>query len=74
LAGATAAQVVPHIHFHIIPRPPLSGGGSSSERSRLMFGRHMRQDLDDDEGAAQATDLRMAVRDELERMANMSLL
>jgi hypothetical protein len=39
-----------------------------------MFGRHYREDLDEDEATAQAKELRKAVRNELEMMASMSLL
>ena len=65
-AGPRAAQTVPHVHFHIIPRP---GEGSAvvaqSERAWLMFGRGRREELDEEEGAEMARRLREAVRTEL---------
>lgn len=57
--GAAAAQVVPHMHFHIIPRPDLTG---RRERfTSTMFGRGQREELDEDEGAALAERIRAAV-------------
>jgi diadenosine tetraphosphate (Ap4A) HIT family hydrolase len=47
--GAAAAQVVPHMHFHLIPRPEIRASGRYSE-SFTMFGRGRREDLDE-EGA-----------------------
>ncbi|KAL0472113.1 HIT-like domain-containing protein [Neurospora intermedia] len=45
--GSAAAQVVEHMHFHIIPRPGLR----EAERfTSTMFGRGKREDLDEDEG------------------------
>ncbi|MCJ1308121.1 hypothetical protein MMC25_001773 [Agyrium rufum] len=47
--GPRAAQVVPHVHFHIIPR-----GGDVPEvaaKSWTIFGRGMRDVLDDDDAA-----------------------
>lgn len=38
--GPGAAQVIPHVHFHVIPRPPLDyrpsieGGGSERAKGR----------------------------------------
>ncbi|OIW32268.1 HIT-like protein [Coniochaeta ligniaria NRRL 30616] len=57
--GAAAAQVVPHMHFHIIPRPDLTG---RRERfTSTMFGRGQREELDEDEGAVLAERIRGAV-------------
>ncbi|KAJ9162203.1 HIT-like protein [Coniochaeta hoffmannii] len=57
--GAAAAQVVPHMHFHIIPRPDLTG---RRERfTSTMFGRGQREDLDEEEGALLAERIRDAV-------------
>ncbi|KAL2005863.1 hypothetical protein VTN00DRAFT_10356 [Thermoascus crustaceus] len=70
--GTFAAQVVPHIHFHIIPRPPLTSTGASTGagagatktgRSWIMFGRGQREELDDEEGEV----LARAMREELAR-------
>jgi diadenosine tetraphosphate (Ap4A) HIT family hydrolase len=57
--GAAAAQVVPHMHFHIIPRPDLTG---RRERfTSTMFGRGQREELDEDEGVVLAEKIRAAV-------------
>ncbi|OAL50720.1 HIT-like protein [Pyrenochaeta sp. DS3sAY3a] len=64
--GARAAQVVPHVHFHIIPRP-----GTMPEiknKSWTMFGRGQRDDLDDEQGAKMAGEMRKVLRDEVEKM------
>ena len=72
--GERAAQVVPHIHFHLIPRfqegrqeGTRNGGASQAMmKSWTMFGRGAREDLDDDEGKELAGLLRVAVRKEVE--------
>ncbi|KAK7420946.1 hypothetical protein QQX98_002511 [Neonectria punicea] len=58
--GAAAAQVVPHMHFHIIPRPEIRASGRYSE-SFTMFGRGRREELDDDEAVHLAEDIRQSV-------------
>jgi diadenosine tetraphosphate (Ap4A) HIT family hydrolase len=64
--GAAAAQVVPHMHFHIIPRPELRG--KRSERfTATMFGRGQRDDLDEEEGAALAERIREKMAEVLRR-------
>lgn len=60
IIGAAAAQVVPHVHFHIIPRPALTP--ELRNRSFTMFGRGQRSELDEDEAEVLAAKL----RDELE--------
>ncbi|TVY39277.1 putative HIT-like protein [Lachnellula occidentalis] len=59
IIGAAAAQVVPHVHYHIIPRPALTP--ELRNRSFTMFGRGQRSELDDDEAAAMAEKLRVAL-------------
>ncbi|KAF9887813.1 Histidine triad nucleotide-binding protein 2, mitochondrial [Aspergillus nanangensis] len=61
--GIRAAQQVPHVHFHIIPRPPLDAAPSKGKSSWVMFGRGQRDDLDEDE----AEDLAQQLRAELGR-------
>ena len=58
--GAAAAQVVPHVHYHLIPRPEIRASGRHSA-SFTMFGRGQREELDDDEAAVLAAQLRAAV-------------
>ncbi|KAI0145579.1 HIT domain-containing protein [Xylariaceae sp. FL1272] len=55
--GAAAAQVVGHVHYHLIPRPEIRASGRFSE-SFTMFGRGQREELDDDEGEELAAKLR----------------
>lgn len=72
--GERAAQVVPHIHFHLIPR--YQEGRKETQRngrtdygmlkSWRMFGRGSREDLDDEEGAKMAKELRDAIREEMD--------
>lgn len=61
ITGAAAAQVVGHIHFHLIPRPALTP--ELRNRSFTMFGRGQRSELDDDE----AVELCVRLRAELSR-------
>ena len=70
--GERAAQVVPHIHFHLIPRyqegrSDTGGKGKvdfNSVKSWRMFGRGTREELDDDEARDMAANLREALREE----------
>lgn len=71
--GERAAQVVPHIHFHFIPRyqegrQDNAGKGKVDVgmlKSWRVFGRGSREDLDEEEGAELAAQLREALRKEL---------
>ncbi|KAL4787257.1 HIT-like domain-containing protein [Aspergillus varians] len=63
--GAGAAQVVPHVHFHIVPRPPLGQASTSAKMSFVMFGRGQREDLDDEEAENLARVLRGEIAREL---------
>ncbi|KAI1201681.1 HIT domain-containing protein [Nemania serpens] len=63
--GAAAAQVVDHVHYHLIPRPEIRARGRFRE-SFTMFGRGQREDLDDDEGVALAAELRASIAAVLE--------
>lgn len=58
--GAAAAQVVPHMHYHLIPRPEIRASGRFRE-SFTMFGRGRREELDDDEAEKLAGELRKQV-------------
>ncbi|KAL1879675.1 hypothetical protein VTK73DRAFT_6850 [Phialemonium thermophilum] len=62
--GAAAAQVVHHMHFHVIPRPELNvrNGGSGRETfTATMFGRGAREELDEDTATRLAEDIRASV-------------
>ncbi|PYH84441.1 HIT-like protein [Aspergillus uvarum CBS 121591] len=56
--GVRAAQQVPHVHFHVIPRPEYSSGSGVGRPSFVMFGRGQREELDEEEGEALARALR----------------
>ncbi len=58
--GAAAAQVVPHAHFHIIPRADIRRQGRWSERF-TMFGRGQRSELDEQEGLSLAEKVRVSL-------------
>lgn len=62
--GAAAAQVVPHVHYHVIPRPEIRAQGRWSERF-TMFGRGQRSDLDPEDGERLAALVRRHVVDVL---------
>ncbi|KAI1504496.1 HIT domain-containing protein [Biscogniauxia marginata] len=66
--GAAAAQVVNHVHYHLIPRPEIRASGRFSE-SFTMFGRGQRHELDDDEAAHLAGELRRNIASVLEEEA-----
>lgn len=70
--GAAAAQVVPHVHFHIIPRPALTP--ELRNRSFTMFGRGQRSELDDDEAVVLRKDLKQELAREIERIQNKEKL
>ncbi|KAJ5544894.1 hypothetical protein N7461_007198 [Penicillium sp. DV-2018c] len=63
--GERAAQVVPHVHFHIIPRP---ASGPNQRASFAMFGRGQREELDDDEAEALAREMRLELVEEVKRI------
>lgn len=84
LTGPGAAQVVPHVHFHIVPRPPLNyvtpkrstplpktqyppnAQPKGFNRTRILFGRGMRDDLDYEDAAVLVEDMRRCIREEWE--------
>jgi hypothetical protein len=72
ITGAAAAQVVPHVHFHIIPRPLLTP--ELRNKSFTMFGRGQRSERDDDEAAALAKSLREELAREVERIQSREKL
>ncbi|KAK2608619.1 hypothetical protein QQS21_002848 [Conoideocrella luteorostrata] len=58
--GAAAAQVVPHMHYHIIPRPEIRASGKLRE-SFTMFGKGQREELDEEEAGKLAERIRTEV-------------
>ncbi|CZT16630.1 related to histidine triad protein [Ramularia collo-cygni] len=74
--GERAAQVVPHVHFHLIPRYQERNGSINHGmlKSWTMFGRGSREDLDDDEAALLAGLLREAIKKEIEGWHGQSKL
>ncbi|KAL4910657.1 hypothetical protein BDW74DRAFT_141567 [Aspergillus multicolor] len=69
--GAGAAQVVPHVHFHIVPRPPLGAAGTAAKMSFVMFGRGQREDLDVEEAEKLVSDLRGEIAREVSRVKDV---
>lgn len=67
-AGITAAQLVPHVHFHVIPRPATNAPPSGGKVSFVMFGRGQRDELDDEEGEKLAGLLREELAREVGRV------
>lgn len=60
---------MPHIHFHLIPRPPdasWSATPSFAQQSWLSFGRGQRSELDDDDAATLVARIRAEVRKEVD--------
>ncbi|KAK3113603.1 hypothetical protein LTR53_008957 [Teratosphaeriaceae sp. CCFEE 6253] len=80
--GERAAQVVPHIHFHLIPRyqegrREIGGKGKVDVgmlKSWRMFGRGAREDLDEEEAVEMAATLRKVLREEVEGRGGKSKL
>ncbi|THZ53333.1 zinc-binding protein of the histidine triad [Aureobasidium pullulans] len=76
--GARASQVVPHVHFHFIPRYPdgrkppskKSKGDTFEVKSWKMFGRGQREELDEEEAVALAQHIREALKREVEALQN----
>ncbi|KAG2419431.1 hypothetical protein HFD88_004227 [Aspergillus terreus] len=66
--GERAAQQVPHVHFHVIPRPPLDPAPTAAKASWVMFGRGQRDELEDEEGEALAGLLRAELAREVQRV------
>lgn len=65
--GARAAQVVPHVHFHIIPRV----GDDVPEvkaRSWTVFGKGQREELDEEDAVVLVRRMRERLRGEVERV------
>ena len=66
LAGARAAQVVPHVHFHIIPR--VGDVPEVRAKSWTVFGKGQREELDDDDALVLQEQIREGLKQELEQL------
>lgn len=74
--GPRAAQVVPHVHFHFIPRYPEGRKPPSTKakpdtfevKSWKMFGRGSREELDEEEAVVLAQKIREALKQEVEAL------
>ena len=60
--------MVPHVHFHIVPRPPLDRPMPSSY---IMFGRGQRDELDEEEGEKVAAEIRGELAREILRIKDV---
>ncbi|KAI9932933.1 Histidine triad nucleotide-binding protein 2, mitochondrial [Aspergillus wentii] len=69
--GVQAAQQVPHVHFHIVPRPPLDATPTGGKMSFVMFGRGQRDELDDEEGEKLAGLMRGELAREVKRVKDV---
>ena len=67
MVGARAAQVVPHVHFHIIPRTP--DVPEVRAKSWTIFGKGQREELDDEDAAILLKLIRQSVANELRALA-----
>lgn len=65
IIGAKAAQVVPHVHFHIIPR--VGDVPEVKARSWTVFGKGQREELGDEEAGVLVGRMRRALEREVER-------
>lgn len=59
---------MPHLHFHVIPRPPLDPTPTAAKMSFVMFGRGQRDELEDEEAEALAKALREELAKEVRRV------
>lgn len=64
--GARAAQVVPHVHFHIIPR--VGDVPEVKARSWTVFGKGQREDLDEEDAEVLVRRMRVGIGREVERV------
>lgn len=65
-SGARAAQVVPHVHFHIIPR--VGDVPEVKARSWTVFGKGQREELDEGDAGVLVGRIKERLRGEGERV------
>lgn len=66
IIGAKAAQVVPHVHFHIIPR--VGDVPEVKARSWTVFGKGQREELEDGEAGVLVERMRERLAREVEEV------
>lgn len=67
--GPRAAQVVPHVHYHIIPRVEDGGAPDVAKvKSWTVFGKGQREELDEEDAGVLVGRIRESLRTELERL------
>lgn len=66
MIGARAAQVVPHVHFHIIPR--VGDVPEVKARSWTVFGKGQREELDEEDAEVLVRRMRVRIGREVERV------
>lgn len=66
VTGARAAQVVPHVHFHIIPRP--GDVPEIKNRSWTVFGKGQREELDEADAGELVGKMRRELTRQVERV------
>lgn len=64
--GPRAAQVVPHVHFHIVPRPPHGALPTLKQTSYTMFARGRRSELDEEDTLVLASQIREQIAIEVQ--------
>ena len=67
--GARAAQVVPHVHFHVIPRP--GDVPEIKNRSWTIFGKGQREELDEEDAVVLIRKMRVRLGEEIRRVGEM---
>ena len=61
-----AAQVVPHVHYHIIPR--VGDVPEVKARSWTVFGKGQREDLDEEDAEMLVKRMRIRLGEEVDRV------
>ncbi|KAI5303591.1 hypothetical protein KEM56_007387 [Ascosphaera pollenicola] len=76
--GIRASQTVPHVHFHIVPRPPTDYGNGTFDvgsnqvnTAAIVFGKGQRDDLDDEDAERLVRALKEELAAEIERVKSI---